>query len=87
VFWLTLISQFTVGSARVLSYEDIVEAQRQRDIKEARGQACQGRRGPKRSQSSPAQVTGKRTRSQEIEEVENEIREAGLKKYCSVLSF
>jgi len=29
----------------------------------------------------------KRTRSQEIEEAENEIREAGLKKYCSVLSF
>jgi hypothetical protein len=64
-----------------------IEAQRQRDIKEARGQASQGRRGPKRSQSSPAQVTGKRTRSQEIEEAENEIKEAGLKKYCSVLGF
>jgi len=81
------IKATVVGSARVLSYKDIIEAQRQRDIKEVRGQACQGRRGPKRSRSSPAQLAGKRTRSQEIEEAENEIREAGLKKYCSVLSF
>jgi len=79
-----LIKATAVGNARVLSYKDIVEAQRQRDIKETRGQ---GRRGAKRSQSSPAQVTGKRTRSQEIEEAENEIRKAGLKKYCSILSF
>jgi hypothetical protein len=44
-------------------------------------------RSSKRSQLSPAQVTRKRTRSQEIEEAENEIRKAGLNKYCSVLSF
>jgi hypothetical protein len=43
--------------------------------------------GYKRSQSSPAQVIGKRARSQVIEEAGNEIRKAGLKNYCSVLSF
>jgi uncharacterized protein YdeI (YjbR/CyaY-like superfamily) len=38
-----------VGSARVMSYEDIVEAQKQREIKEAAAAAARGRqskRGP-----------------------------------------
>ena len=32
-----------VGSARIMSYEDIVEAQKQRDIKEAAAKATQRR--------------------------------------------
>jgi hypothetical protein len=71
-----------VGSARVLSYEDIVEAQKQRDIKEA-AEAVRGRRRSKRNQST--QVLGKRSRSQELEEARHEIRALGMEEYCSVL--
>jgi hypothetical protein len=42
-----------VGSAKVMSYEDIVEAQKQRDMR--------------RRRKSPRQVLGKRSRSQELE--------------------
>lgn len=74
-----------VGSARVLSYEDIVEAQKQRDIKEAAAEAMRGRRGSKRN--PPAQILGKRSRGQELEEAESEINAMGMEKYCSVLKF
>ncbi len=51
-----------VGTAKVLSYEDIVEAQRKREAKEAKVEASRGQRHSKRSYSIPAQVLGKRTR-------------------------
>ncbi|KAH9205436.1 hypothetical protein DL95DRAFT_491157, partial [Leptodontidium sp. 2 PMI_412] len=41
-----------VGSARVMSYEDIVQAQKQRDIKEAAAEATRGRRLKRQPKSS-----------------------------------
>jgi hypothetical protein len=71
-----------VGSARVMSYEDIVEAQKQREIKEAAAEATQ-RRWSKRGPST--QVHGKRSRGQELEEAEHEIKDSGMAGYCSLL--
>jgi hypothetical protein len=73
-----------VGSARVMSYEDIVEAQKQRDIKEAAAEVTRGRR---LKQNPATQVLGKRSRGQELEEAEHEIRAMGIDGYCSVLDF
>lgn len=73
-----------VGSARVMSYEDIVEAQRQRDLKEAAAEVSQGRRSKR---NPAAQVLGKRSRGQELEEAEQEIKASGMAEYCSVLDF
>jgi hypothetical protein len=46
------IKATVVGSARVMSYEDIVEVQKQRDIKEAAAEAIQRRRRSKRGPSA-----------------------------------
>jgi hypothetical protein len=78
------IRAIVVGSARVMSYEDIIEAQKQRDIKEAAAEVTRGRRSKR---NPPAQVLGKRSRGQELEEAEHEITASGLGKYCSVLDF
>jgi hypothetical protein len=81
------IKATTVGKAKVMSYEDIVEAQRQRDVKEAMADKVprRGRGRPKRK--SPTQVLGKRSRSQELEIAEQEITSLGMEEYCSVLRF
>jgi hypothetical protein len=64
------IKATVVGSARVMSYEDIVEAQKQRDIKEAAAGVTRARR----SKRNPlAQVLGKRSRGQELEEAEHSV--------------
>ena len=73
-----------VGSARAMSYEDIVEAQKQRDIKEAVAEVTRGRRS---TPNPAAQVLGKRSRGQELEEAEHKIRASGMTEYCSVLDF
>lgn len=73
------------GNVRVMSYEDIVEAQKQRDMKEAAAKATKSRRRSKGGTS--AQVRGKRSRGQEIEDADHEIRTSGLSGYCSVLEF
>jgi hypothetical protein len=74
-----------VGTARVMSYEDIVEAQKKRDMREVKASLGRGR-PKKRGKSTPAQILGKRSRSEEREEALNEIRASGLEGYCSVLS-
>lgn len=56
------IKATVVGSARVMSYEDIVEAQKQREIKDV-ATVSRGRR-PKRKPT--AQVLGKRSRGQDF---------------------
>jgi hypothetical protein len=76
-----------VGSAKVMSYEDIIEAQKQRDMKEAITGAVPGRGRGRPKRKSPAQVLGKRSRSKELEGAEQEIRSLGLEEYCSVLRF
>jgi hypothetical protein len=78
------IKATVVGSAKVMSYEDIVEAQKQRDLKEAAAEVTQGRRSKR---NPAAQVLGKRSRGQELEEAEHEIRALGLEEYCSMLRF
>ncbi|KAN0101934.1 hypothetical protein V8E51_012444, partial [Hyaloscypha variabilis] len=69
----------------LFDYEDIVEAQRQRDIKEAAAEAVRGRRRSNRKSTS--QVLGKRSRGEELELAEREIRTLGMAEYCSVLDF
>jgi hypothetical protein len=73
-----------VGSARVMSYEDIVEVQKQCDIKEAAAEVARGQRSKR---NPAAQVLGKRSRGQELEEAEHEIGALGMEEYCSVLDF
>jgi hypothetical protein len=58
-----------VGTAKVLSYEDIIEAQQKRDIREAEAIVVRGRRTSKRNKATPSQVIGKRSRSHEREEL------------------
>ena len=54
-----------VGKAKVMSYEDIVEAQTKRDAKEA--VPVKGKRGPKRKSSAPVLAEAKSTRKSEVE--------------------
>jgi hypothetical protein len=72
-----------IGKAKIMSYEDIVEAQRKRDAKEA--SLCA--RDSKRKSSALVRVAARRTRENELEVTENEIEVSGLGNYCSVLQF
>lgn len=76
-----------VGTAKVLSYEDIVEAQQKRDMKDAETVAVRGQRISKRNGSGPSKIIGKRTRSHEREEAIDEIKALGIEEYYSVLKF
>jgi hypothetical protein len=73
------IKATAVGSAKVLSYEDIVEAQRQRDMKEANANTVRGRGRGRPKRKSPNQVLGKRSRSQEIGVAQDEIKALWLR--------
>jgi len=74
-----------VGKAKVMSYEDIVEAQAERDAKEA--SVVKGKPGRKRKSSAPMAAQAKRTRRSEVEVAEQEIEAEGMGNYCSVLQF
>jgi hypothetical protein len=74
-----------VGKAKVMSYEDIVEAQARRDAREAI--LVKGKRGPKRKSSTSVVMEAKRTRSSEVEVAEDKIKAMGLENHCSVLQF
>jgi hypothetical protein len=76
-------SSTVVGKAKVMSYEDIVEAQAKRDAKEAA--VAKGKRGRKRKATTPEQTQAKRTRKSELEVAEAEIEAEGMGNYCSVL--
>jgi len=80
----TSIKAIVVGTAKVLSYKDIVEAQQKRDIRDAEALTARVRRTSKRNGSAP-EVLGERTRSYERGEAINEIRALGIEKYCSEL--
>lgn len=58
------IKATVVGGARVMSYKNIVEAQKQRNIREAAAEVIWGRQSKR---NLPAQVLGKRSYSQELE--------------------
>jgi hypothetical protein len=74
-----------VGKARIMSFKDIIEAQKKREEKDA---AATGRRGrkQKKSGSTPAHSRGQRSRAEEVEEANGEIDPLGMRKYCSVFS-
>jgi hypothetical protein len=72
-----------VGKTKVMSYEDIVEAQAKRDAKEA--SVVKGERGPKRKSSAPTLAEAKRTQKREAEVAKEEIKVLGLGNHCSVL--
>ena len=73
-----------VGSARVMSYEDIVEAQRKRDIKDGAG----ARPNQKSSQRTRCKSTrSEKSLAEEVEDGSCEIKALGLEQYCSILHF
>jgi hypothetical protein len=74
-----------VGKAKVISYEDIAEAQAKRDAKEAA--VAKGKPGRKRKSSTLAEAPAKKSRKSEVEVAEAEIEAQGLVEYCTVLSF
>ncbi len=75
----SLIAGFRVsGTAKVMRYEDIVEAEKRRDAKaKAAPSLEQQKRVPERNRGQPL--------SQEKEVTEFEIHKLGLDSYCSVL--
>jgi hypothetical protein len=75
------IKATVVASARVMSYEDIVEAQKQRDVKEAAAEVTRSRRSKR---NPAAQVLGKRSRGKELEKAEQEIRTLRMEEYSKV---
>jgi hypothetical protein len=81
----TSMKAIVVGTAKVLSYKDIIKAQQKRDIKDAETVIVRRRRMSKRKGSAPSKIIGKRTRSHEQEEAIDEIRALGMEEYCSVL--
>jgi hypothetical protein len=72
-----------VGKAKVMSYEDILEAQARRDMKEAT--VVKGKRGRKRKSSASVVANTKKPRKSEVEVAKDEIEALGLGDYCSVL--
>ena len=73
-----------IGKAKIMSYEDLVEAQQKRDMKVATryGGAKQGR---PRKNLAPKPAEPKRSRKSELEVAEHEISIMGLQEFCSVL--
>jgi hypothetical protein len=71
------------GTARVMTYEDIVEAQRKRDVKEAITTGTP--QGSRKHQKSVA-VGHQNSRVEELEHGKSEIKALGLEEYCSVLT-
>jgi hypothetical protein len=71
-----------VGKARVMKYEDILEAQRLRERKELKKQVTPGH--PKKEQLQPSQ-SAKRNEDIEKERALREIVSSGLKAYCDVI--
>lgn len=71
-----------VRTADIMSYDDIVEAQRKREVKET------SKKNGKRRQTSAASATGeKQLRATEVEKGNPGIVAWGLKDYCSALPF
>ena len=74
-----------IGKAKVMSYDDIVEAQIKRDMKEV-GMGG-GTRGSKRKGNASISVVVKRSRTKELEDAKYEIEASGMGKCCSVCSY
>ena len=73
-----------IGTAKVLSYGDLVEAEAERDKRSAMEIEKAGRSKSKRT---PAQILVKRSRNEELEDLANQVPALGMESYCSVLRF
>jgi hypothetical protein len=80
------VKSTVVGTAKVMSYHDLMEAEEKRDAKEA-DRDLRRRRTGKQARSTPAPSRRKRSRSEEAEIGTREIETMGLRDYCSVLQF
>ena len=77
-----------IGIAKVLSYEDLVQAELDRDMKEAAGRGSGGKRKSKCAEGQNiSKIRGKRSRSVELEEEANKIRQLEFGNFCTVLRF
>ena len=65
-------------------YDDIVEAQRKRDVKAA---IMSGAKQESCKQQNPEADEQKESHAEELKHDRREIKALGLKKYCSVLQF
>jgi hypothetical protein len=72
------------GTAKIMAYDDIVEAQRKRDVKES---TAAGVKKASRKRQDPPTGECKRPRLDELEYGRREIKALGLEDYCSVLRF
>lgn len=70
-----------VDKAKMMSHDDIVEAQAKRDVKEV---VIKEKRDPKRKSSASLQAKAKRTLKSEVKVAEDKIKALGLRNYCSV---
>jgi hypothetical protein len=75
-----------IGTAKVMSYDEIVKAQQRRDAREG-VTPSQPQRGRKRQTSAMTRDQSKRPRIEEAEKANREIEALGLERYCSVLQF
>jgi hypothetical protein len=73
-----------IGKAKIMSYEDLVEAQQKRDAKEAT-RGIGAKRGRPRKNQAPKLAEPKRAQKTELDVAEDEINTMGLREYCSVL--
>ena len=73
-----------VGKAKIMSYNDIQEAQRKRDKKDATGT---GRRRSKRKNSTPQLEVGKKSCEEEVAQAHSEIQIDGLEAHCLSFDF
>jgi hypothetical protein len=67
-----------------MSYEDIQEAQKKRDKKGQLEQAAEGRKQKNLQHWRPEPWRGKKSRVDEIEGANREIRALVMREYCSV---
>jgi hypothetical protein len=84
--WKTTKSTI-VGTAKVMSYIELLHEIQEKDKAEALTEATRGRRKSKRNKRTPTQVLGKRSRSKVLEEEADRIRTGALADFCSVLCF
>jgi hypothetical protein len=70
-----------------MSYEDIVEAQKKRDAKDASASGGTRRSGKRKGRPPVKGTANKRPRTTELEDAEEEIKASGLGEYCSGLQF
>jgi hypothetical protein len=79
----TSVNSTMIGKGKVMSYEDILEAQKKRDDKDTVKVGRQGRKR-KNSASGSAPRQRKMSRAAEMEEARKEFEVLGLEGFCSV---